>query len=194
MKFKDATRYEFRRFGEDFAVMRERFAALGDGKKQAPSRETYIVTRLNIESNVKIRAGRLQVKTLRGRLQALEEWARPLDAEFPVSVEEIESIVVPALGLDLEIGRGGALTEGALLSVLAGQPALATIKVDKQRRLYDLGNCIAEYCELRVGDDKLETIAIETLDAEAAFAVLNKVGLGEAPNESYAEFLQRRLF
>ena len=145
-------------------------------------------------SNVKIRAGRLQVKTLRGRLQALEEWARPLDAEFPVAVEEIESIVIPAFGLDLEIGRGGALTEGALLSVLAGQPALATIKVDKQRTLYDLGNCIAEYCELRIGDDKLDTIAIETLDAEAAFAVLNKVGLGDAQNESYAEFLQRRLF
>ena len=194
MKFKDATRYEFRRFGEDFDVIRDRFAALGSGKKQAPSRETYIVTRLNIESNVKIRAGRLQVKTLRGRLQALEEWARPLDAEFPVGVEEIESVVIPALGLDLEIGSGGAFTEGALLAFVSGQPALATARLDKQRTLYDLGNCIAEYCKLRIGDDKLDTIAIETLDAEAAFAVLNKVGLGEAQNESYAEFLQRRLF
>lgn len=194
MKFKDETRYEFRRFGEDFSIMRDRFAALGAGKKQPFSRETYIVTRLNIESNVKIRAGRLQVKTLRGRLQALEEWARPLDAEFPVSVEEIENIAIPALGLDVEIGRGGALTEGTLLSVVGEQSALATAKVDKQRTLYDLGNCIAEFCELRIGDDKLETIAIETPDAEAAFAVLNKVGLGEAQNQGYPEFLQRRLF
>ncbi|MBC7831333.1 MAG: hypothetical protein H7Y62_04865 [Hyphomicrobium sp.] len=194
MKFKDATRYEFRRFGEDFDIIRDRFASLGEGKKQSPSRETYIVTRLNIESNVKIRAGRLQVKTLRGRLQALEEWARPFDGEFPVAVEEIESVVIPALGLDLEIGSGGAFTEGALLAFVSGQPALATARLDKQRTLYDLGNCIAEYCKLRIGDDKLDTIAIETLDAEAAFAVLNKVGLGEAQNESYAEFLQRRLF
>ena len=49
MKFKDATRFEFRRFGEDFSVMRDRFATLGPGKKQPASRETYIVTRLNIE-------------------------------------------------------------------------------------------------------------------------------------------------
>ena len=49
MKFKDATRYEFRRFGEDFAVMRDRFAALGSGNKKPATRETYIVTRLNIE-------------------------------------------------------------------------------------------------------------------------------------------------
>ena len=190
----NATRFEFRRFGEDFTVMRDRFAALGPGNKQPASRETYIVTRLNIESNVKIRRGRLQVKTLRGRLQMLEEWARPLDAEFPVSVGDVEGIVIPALGLDLEIGSGGALTEGALLAVVSGQHALATVKLDKQRTLYDFGNCTAEFCELRIGDDKLHTIAIETPDAEAAHAVLDKVGLGEAQNESYAAFLQSRLF
>jgi hypothetical protein len=194
MKFKDATRFEFRRFGEDFSVMRDRFATLGPGKKQPASRETYIVTRLNIEANVKIRGGRLQVKTLRGRLQMLEEWARPLDAEFPVSVDDVEGIVIPALGLDLEIGSGGALTEGALLAIVSGQHALATVKVDKQRTLYDLGNCVAEYCEVRIGDDKLQTIAIDTPDAEAAHAVLNKVGLAEAQNENYTEYLQRRLF
>jgi hypothetical protein len=188
MKFKDATRYEFRRFGEDFSVIRDRFAALGPADKQHASRETYIVTRLNIESNVKIRGGRLLVKTLRGRLQALEEWARP------VAVDDVEGIVIPALGLDLEIGRGGALTEGALLALVTSQHALAVVKVEKHRTLYDLGNCVAEFCKLHIGDDKVETIAIETPDAEAAFAVINKVGLGEAQNESYAEFLQRRLF
>jgi hypothetical protein len=190
----NATRFEFRRFGEDFTVMRDRFAALGSASKQPASRETYIVTRLNIESNVKIRRGRLQVKILRGRLQMLEEWARPLDADFPVSVEDVEGIVIPALGLDLEIGSGGALSEGALLAVVSGQHALATVKLDKQRTLYDLGNCTAEFCELRIGGDKLHTIAIETPDAEAAHAVLNQVGLGEAQNESYPAFLQRRLF
>jgi hypothetical protein len=194
MKFKDATRYEFRRFGEDFSVIRDRFAALGPGDKQRASRETYIVTRLNIEANVKIRGGRLLVKTLRGRLQALEEWARPLDTELPVAVNDVEGVVIPALGLDLEVGGGGALTEGALLALVAGQHALAVVKVEKHRTLYDLGNCVAEFCKLHIGDDKVETIAIETPDAEAAFAVINKVGLGEAQNESYAEFLQRRLF
>lgn len=194
MKWKDATRFEFRRFGEDFSVMRDRFAALGKADKQPASRETYIVTRLNIEANVKIRGGRLQVKILRGRLQMLEEWARPLNAEFPVSVDDVEGIVIPALGLDLEIGSGGALTEGALLAVVSAQHALATVKVDKQRTLYGLGNCTAEFCELRICNDKLHTIAIETPDAEAAHAVLNKVGLADAQNESYAAFLQGRLF
>ena len=195
MTFKDdETRYEFRKFGADLVKVRDAFAARGAGRTPPASRESYIVTRLNIESNVKVRGGRLQVKTLRGRLGMLEQWARPLSAEFPVAVEDVEGIVLPALGLDLEIGRGGALGESALMAVVSGQPALATIRVDKQRTLYDVDNCVAEFCELRIGDDKLQTIAVEATDAEAALALLSEAGLADDQNESYAEFLQRRLF
>jgi hypothetical protein len=194
MKFTDVTRFEFRRFGDDFSVIRDRFAALGEGEKHPERRETYIVTRLNIDSNVKIRADKLEVKVLRGRLQMLEQWARTLSAEFPVSVKDIENLVIPPLGLDIEIGEDGALTESALMAFISGQPALAVVRVDKKRTLFDLGNCQAEYCKLRIGDDKLDTVSIETADAEAAFAVLNKIGLGDSENQSYAEFLQRRMF
>jgi hypothetical protein len=195
MKFQDnETRYEFRKFATDLTIVRDAFAARATGTAQPASRETYIVTRLNIESNVKVRGGRLQVKTLRGRLGMLEQWARPLNAEFPVPVEDIESIVLPALGLDLEIGRGGALSENALLAVVSGQHALATTRVDKRRMLYEVGDCVGEFCELRIDDDKLHTIAIEASDADAALALLKELGLGDDQNESYAEFLQRRLF
>jgi len=195
MKFPaDATRYEFRQFAADLSNVRDAFAALGTGKPQDASRETYIVTRLNIESNVKIRGRRLQVKTLKARFGILEQWARPLNADFPVSVADVESIVLPALGLDLEIGERGALSEGPLLAFAAGQHALATVEVEKQRTLYEIGDCVAEFCLLKIGDDKVQTVAIEALDAKAELALLDKVGLGEAANESYAEYLQRRLF
>ncbi len=194
MKFADVPRYEFRQFGDDLKSIRDRFDALGEGKKHPTRRETYIVTRLNIESNVKLREGKLEVKLLRGRQQLLEQWERTLSAEFPVSVDDIESLVLPPLGLDIEIGDRGALTVGALMALVAGQHALATVEVEKERRLYDLGNCEAEFCKLRIGDDKLHTISIETPDAAVAADVLAKAGLSDAANESYAEFLQRRLF
>jgi len=74
MKFADnETRYEFRKFASDLTAVRDAFAARGTGTAQPASRETYVVTRLNIESNVKVRGGRLQVKTLRGRLGMLEQ-------------------------------------------------------------------------------------------------------------------------
>jgi len=194
MKSQDETRFEFREFGTDLLAVKEAFATLGPGRELPALRETYIVTRLNIESNVKIRGGRLEVKGLRGRLGMLEQWTRVLSSEFPVPVEEIENVVVPALGLDLEIGRGGALTQGALMTLVAGQPALATVDVDKKRTLFDLGDCEAEFCELQIGDDRLHTISIEAIDAEVAREVLRKVRLEDVQNESYAAYLQKRLF
>jgi len=194
MKLQDETRFEFRQFGKDLSAVKQAFAALGRGNEHPARSETYIVTRLNIESNVKIRAGRLEVKGLRGRLGMLEQWTRVLDAEFPVTVEEIENVVIPALGLDLELGSGGALTEGALLALVSGQPALATVEVEKRRTLFDLDDCEAEFCELRIGDDRLHTISIEAIDAEAVRSVLRKARLEDVQNESYAAFLQKRLF
>lgn len=195
MKFKpDETRYEFRQFGAALEKFRDAFAGFGASRQQPASRETYIVTRLNIESNVKIRGGRLQVKTLKARLGMLEQWARPLNAELPVSVEDIENVVLPALGLDIEIGERGAFAQGPLLALLADQPALAVAEVEKSRTLYEIGACVAEFCALRIGDQKMHTIAVEATDAEAELALLGQVGLADAANESYAEFLQRRLF
>jgi len=194
MKFSDGPRYEFRQFGADLKSVRDRFATLGEGKKHPERRETYIVTRLNIDSNVKTRAGKLEVKVLRGRQQSLELWERTLSAEFPLSIDDVETKVLPALGLDIEIGDRGALTEGTLMALVSGEHALATIDVEKERTLFDLGNCEAEFCKLRIGDEKLHTISIETPDAGVAAEVLAKVGLGDAENESYAAFLQRRLF
>ena len=162
--------------------------------EQPPSRETYIVTRLNIESNVKIRGNHLQVKGLKARLQMLEQWEPILSKKFPVSSKDVENFVFPPLGLDVDLGEEAELTEDALLALVSEQPALATIVVDKRRTLYDLGDCEAEFCELEIGEEKLHTVAIEAIEAEAAKQALRDLGLEAVENESYASFLQRRLF
>jgi hypothetical protein len=194
MKFQDAIRFEFRQFGTDLTRVRGAFAALGPAVQQPLSRETYIVTRLNIESNVKVRRGRLEVKGLRGRLQILEQWQPVLATELPVVADEVENIVAPALGLDVDLAGQPPFTESALVGWAEAQPALATAVLEKRRTLFDLGACEAEFTELAIGAARLQTVAIEALEADAARAMLEKVGLGEARNESYAAFLQRRLF
>jgi hypothetical protein len=194
MKFQDVARFEFRIFGSDLTPMRDAFAALGAGVAQPQSRETYIVTRLNVESNVKIRARRLEVKGLKGRLRLLEQWQPILKSEFPVPAHDIENIVAPALGVDVELGDAPPLAESTLLALVAEQPALAVVVMDKQRTLFDLDDCEAEVTRLSIGDERLETVAIEAAEAKAAEALLKRTGLEEMQNESYSVFLQRRLF
>jgi hypothetical protein len=194
MKFQDVTRFEFREFGLDLSSVRNGFAGLGPGLAQPPSRETYILTRLNTEASVKIRAGRLEVKGLRARLHMLEQWQPVLSSPFPVAAAVVENVMAPALGIDVDLGDRPPLDETALLALAAGQPALATVVVDKHRTLFDLGDCEGEFSKLRIGEDRLQTVAIEAVDAGAARALLGQVGLEAAHNTSYPAFLQRRLF
>ena len=194
MKFQDVTRFEFRIFGRDLGAARAAFAALGAGSVQPDSRETYIVTRLNVESNVKIRDGRLEVKGLQGRLRLLEQWQPVFTSEFPVAATDIENVVGPALGIDLELATAPPLTEAVLFALVSEQPALASVVVEKQRTLFDLGDSEAEFTDLVIGDDRLQTVAVEAAEAKAAEALLARTGLDAEQNESYAVFLQRRLF
>jgi hypothetical protein len=193
MKYQDATRFEFRTFATNLTPVKRKLEALGTGV-EPPSRETYIVTRLNIESNVKIRGKHLQVKGLKARLQMLEQWEPIFSKKFPVSSEDAENNVFPPLGLDVDLDEETELDQEALLAIVADQPALATIVVDKRRTLYDLGNFEAEFCELEIGEERLHTVAIETPEADAARQALRDLGLEAAANESYAALLQRRLF
>jgi hypothetical protein len=194
MKFQDIARFEFRVFADDLAQFRDAFAALGWGTEQPPSRETYIVTRLNVESNVKIRAHCLEVKGLQGRLQLLEQWQPVLKSAFPVTADDVENAVAPALGIDVDLRDAPPFTEGALVAFAAEQPALKAVVVDKRRTLFDLGDCEAEFTELGIDPDRLQTVAIEAAEAHPADALLRRVGLEAARNESYSLFLQRRLF
>jgi len=194
VKFQDVARYEFRIFGTDLTRFRDAFAALGEGATQPVSHETYIVTRLNIESNVKIRAGRLDVKGLKGRLQLLEQWEPILSAPLPVSADEIENVVAPALGIDLDLDGGPSFGEDELMKLAEDQPALQSLEIDKTRTLYDLGDCEAEFTQLAIGVDRLQTVAVESLAPDALNALIAKVSLASEENISYPAFLQARLF
>lgn len=194
MKFRDVARFEFRMFGDELSALGKAFAVRGTANPQPLSREAYIVTRLNTESNVKIRDGRLDVKGLLGRLGVLEQWQPVLSAELPVAADVIENVVVPALGLDVDIAKDEPFTQSALLAWAETVADLASVVVEKQRTLFDLGACETEVTQLAIDADRLQTIAVEGPDADAVRALLEEVGLANARNESYPAYLQRRLF
>lgn len=193
MKFQEVPRYEFRRFGANLGRYADAFAARVPCLAQQPSRETYFVTRLNGAANVKIRAHRLQVKVLRERRDGLELWQPVLDAPFPVAADAVASVMAPALGTIMDL-PADPLSEAALVSLAKAQAALSVVVVDKERTLYDLEDCEAEFCLLLIGGERLQTVAVESPDAAAALAIVREAGLDGAKNESYAAFLHARRF
>lgn len=194
MRFQDIARFEFRVFAADLAQVRAVLAARAPGVLQPRSRETYFVSQHNAESNVKIRSQRLEVKGLQGRLRALEQWTPILNAPLPVSADEIENTVAPALGLNVDLTKAPPFGEVDLLAWAQTQPALATVVVDKHRTLFDLGACEAEFTELQIGFERLHTVAVEAPEAAAAEALVRDAGLSGIENVSYTLYLQRHLF
>ncbi len=53
------------------------------------------------------------------------------------------------------------------------------------RTLFDLGDCEAEFSQLQIGEERLQTVALEAR-SQAAEALLRETGLDEKQNESYA--------
>jgi hypothetical protein len=124
----------------------------------------------------------------------LEQWEPLFSKKLPVSTKYVENFVFPPLGLDVDLGDETELAEEALLALVAGEHALATVEVVKRRTLFDLPDCEAEFCEIEIGEERLHTVAIEAVESGAAKRALRELGLEAAQNESYASFLQRRLF
>lgn len=194
MSTSDVARFEFRIFAADLASVRDRLNLRAKGTLQDPSRETYIVSRRNAESNVKIRTGRLEVKGLQGRLRALEQWMPIAKAPLPVAAADVENVVAPALGIDVELGDLPPFTEAALIGWAESQSSLATVGVLKHRMGFEIADCEAEFTELQIGFQRLQTVAVEAPEAKDVEDVVASLGLAGAENVSYPAYLQRHLF
>jgi hypothetical protein len=194
MKYSDVARFEFRVFAADLTSVRDKLGLRAKGVLQDPSHETYIVSRRNVESNVKIRGGRLEVKGLQGSLRELEQWMPVFNAPLPVPAADIENVLAPALGIDAEIGDAPALGEEALMGWVESQSSLAPVAILKHRTLFDFGVCEAEFTELQIGFLRIHTVAVEAPEAKDAEAALASLGLTGADNVSYTAYLQRHLF
>mgnify|MGYP000314553771 CR=1 FL=1 len=98
MSSSDVARFEFRIFAADLASVRDKLNLRAKGTLQDPSRETYIVSRRNAESNVKIRARCLEVKGLQRRLPPPDQSLPLATSPLPLpaaSVADDEPVEIP---------------------------------------------------------------------------------------------------
>jgi hypothetical protein len=66
--------------------------------------------------------------------------------------------------------------------------------IRKTRRIFEIGHYRAELSDLEFPDGRIEAAAIERNTAEEATELVRRARLEARLNESYAAYLQRRLF
>ncbi|KUO57352.1 MAG: hypothetical protein APF80_00215 [Alphaproteobacteria bacterium BRH_c36] len=194
MRQHEKARYEYRVFATNLQATAARLATEAHISTSESSDETYIASRLNIDSNVKLRGSQLEVKILRGREILFELWEPTLQAELPVDVEIFLEQVAPCLGVQIDLVSGGVLSAGEIMSIVERTPSVALIPVHKERTKYIHEMGLSEFVDLSTPGWRFQSVAVESGDIESARQLLQLADIASLTNESYPAFLQRQAF
>lgn len=163
------------------------------GEQARVSRELYVVS-LASPHNVKIRDDRLDIKLLVSvDVSGLEQWRPLLKSDFPLDATAIDALW-RAWGIPEPVVQRRSCTRPELVDeVVASEPALRAVEIEKRRSRMTVEECAGEYAALTIGGEEWETIAFEDVDPFRVWKAVRSVGLENAENTSYPAALKKIL-
>lgn len=189
-----APRYEFRTFGSKL----DRFAGVLSGSAEEEQVEffsdIYLVSRLTLDVNVKVRDNTLELKKLEARRGMLERWNVIFKCDLPVNGENLKDQVFPELGVDIDIPDGAELRRDGICELARINPSLDVAVLHKERTRYWFASAMAEHVRIGIEDALVRSAAVESAMPEAVEALIARFGLSQHRNQSYPAFLQEHLF
>jgi len=187
-------RYEFRIWGQTLADLRDRLQQLGAPSRSEPGTETYLISATTDKCNAKIRNSLMDIKVLVGTDRGLEQWKPVLKAGFPVPRPAIAGEIFPGLELTApHLSRAQYSQEEFLEEVIRAQPRIAIVTVSKSRLQFTVDGCQAEFASTTIDSLARDTVAVEAEDPDAVLRLVNRLGIGGAPNTSYIRQIKQLL-
>ncbi len=188
-------RFEFRTFGQDFdepAYLMSRLSTPVPEKVwDRQSDEIYIMSRANDENNMKIRDGKMDIKTFVTAEQGLEQWNPLMKGEFPLPVAMLRDDVFPAFQVTPPDFDQDAYTLDEFLAMIAAHPDLQAVKVHKHRFGYMVNNTICEVAEVMINGARVMTINSESTEIEDILKTLELTDLQGVENINYLQAIKR---
>ena len=182
-------RFEFRAFAQSFGRVEENIRALSDPPNINESSEIYLIAADAQNSNIKVRDGCLEIKELVDRRASLERWKPTGKAEFPVTRDFVKAHLLP--GIPLELHRSTYSWIQFSEEVMLTSPSLRAAHVFKRRFRFVVDGCSTEVDELLVNGAAIRSAAVESEDADAVLAVMERVGLADYENVNYPRAIRR---
>jgi exopolyphosphatase/guanosine-5'-triphosphate,3'-diphosphate pyrophosphatase len=180
-------RWEWRTFGTRFARAEAVFAGL-ETKGVQETDEVYLLTEKG--SNVKIRAGLLDIKVLQKVNEAgLEQWMPVMKEGFPASAATLREVFKAMQVTPPDLKRDDYTFEQFLAELIEPTKAVRAANVHKRRVRYVVGGCTSELSDVTVDGLTTRTIAVETEDAAAVVAAVESLGLSAYVNTNYSRGL-----
>jgi len=188
-------RFEFRTFGQDFKesviLMSKLSVAVPDKVKHRKSEEIYIVSSTNNVNNIKIRSGKLDIKTYVQTVEGLEQWNPLLKAEFPIRAEVLRNDIYPAFHVEIPNLNKEEYTLGEFIVMIESDPNLQTVNVFKERFGYMVNDTICEVANVLINGAKVVSINSESTEVEDIQRTLEDVKLTNIENINYLQVIKR---
>lgn len=184
-------RWEWRTFGTRFARAEAVFAGL-EPKGVQETDEVYLLTEKG--SNVKVRAGLLDIKVLQQVNEAgLEQWMPVMKEGFPATAATLREVFKAMQVTPPDLTRDTYTFEQFLAELIEPTKAVRAASVHKRRVRYVVGGCTSELSDVTVDGSKTRTIAVEMEDAAAVVAAVESLGLSGYVNTNYSRGLAATL-
>jgi hypothetical protein len=186
-------RYEFRAFAQTFGRVIDAIRSRSACDFIRESTDTYLVTAVNDNNNVKLRYNQLDVKALIHVEQTLEQWRPVLKLDFPVPATEINDIFSLLGAVAPSLPREIYAAEQFLDELARPHTEVRLARVFKQRFHFTIGECRVETNQLLINGAAIQSVAVESEDLTAVLNVRDLVGLGPYENVNYLRAIKRIL-
>ena len=189
---EDQPRFEFRAFARNFGIVETNMRRLARCEQIRESDELYIMSAGSDDSNTKIRDDQLDIKALVRQERGLEQWSPRLKESFPLSARVIREALFPALGLAApELRRAAYTVVQCLEELVWPHPQLVPVEVNKRRFGFTVEGCITELAEVWVNGAGIQTVAVESADADAVLRARAALALEAYENVDYLKAIKR---
>jgi hypothetical protein len=182
-------RYEFRIFGVDVERFAVRLRAHAAEISATTSEELYLLSRADRDANVKLRADRLDVKSLVAREGRFELWEATAQLDLPIGGAVFKRRAGEALALDFDLPDGAVLDRDALVALCDAHRGLDGVALRKRRLRFTIPPGWGEIVDLEIGAHALRSVAVEAADRDAAGELVALAGMEGEANTSYPRFL-----
>ncbi len=194
-KGSSPSRFEFRSFGQDLDrahyLMSKLSVPVPEKYRERESEEIYIISPKNNSTNIKIRDGNIDIKTLIQIVDNLEQWKPMLKEEFPLNSDLLRNTVFPALQTEMPNLERYDFSMDAFLAMVSAHPDLLPVYVKKQRFGYMVNNAISEFGFVWINGARTCTISTESTESENVKQNISAFGLTGVENINYLQAIKR---
>jgi hypothetical protein len=154
------------------------------------SLDVYILSELSMD-NIKVRDNFIKIKMLQlVAKDGLEQWQLVKREPFPLPLAEVQAISRVYRVPMPEFAKDTYSFE-EFVELATKDERIICVVVDKNRRLYDVDDCLVEVADLKFGDKTIITMAIESENPDKVRATKTLLGLDGLENVNYVTAIKR---